>query len=73
MKTFGFSLLLMAIVPLVGCENKRDVRVDAPGVKVDVGPDGAHVDTPRAKVDAGRDGATVDTPRSDVKVDADAK
>jgi hypothetical protein len=69
MKSMISIALLVAVFPLVGCENKRDVKIDTPNVKVNAGPDGATVETPNVKVDADKEGATVDTPKRDVDVD----
>lgn len=50
------AFLLMALLILVGCK----AEVNAPGVSVKVGPDGAKVNAPGVKVEAGPGGAKVD-------------
>jgi hypothetical protein len=50
--------ILLALVALLGCESKVDVKT--PNVKVKVDGDGVKVDAPGVKVDAGKDGVKVD-------------
>lgn len=50
--------ILLALIALVGCDSKVDVKT--PNVKVKVDGDGVKVDTPNLKVDAGKDGVKVD-------------
>lgn len=50
------TILLLALIAVVGCK----AEVNAPGVSVKVGPDGAKVNAPGVKVEAGPSGAKVD-------------
>ncbi len=50
------SLLLVSCLVVTGCKSE----VNAPGVKVSVGPGGAKVEAPGVKVEAGPGGAKVD-------------
>jgi hypothetical protein len=50
------SVVLLSILAIVGCK----AEVNAPGVSVKVGPDGAKVSAPGVKVEAGSGGAKVD-------------
>ncbi|MFT3878600.1 MAG: hypothetical protein QM703_02950 [Gemmatales bacterium] len=49
------TILLLIVLAVVGCK----AEVNAPGVSVKVGPDGAKVNAPGVKVEAGPDGAKV--------------
>ncbi|HQR08132.1 MAG TPA: hypothetical protein PLN21_14990 [Gemmatales bacterium] len=50
------TMALLTILSVVGCK----AEVNAPGVSVKVGPDGAKVNAPGVKVEAGPGGAKVD-------------
>jgi hypothetical protein len=50
------TILLMTFLAVVGCK----AEVNAPGVSVKVGPDGAKVNAPGVKVEAGPGGTKVD-------------
>ncbi len=50
------TMLLLAVLAVVGCK----AEVNAPGVSVKVGPDGAKVNAPGVKVEAGPGGTKVD-------------
>ncbi len=50
--------ILLALIALVGCDSKVDVKT--PNVKVKVDGDGVNVNAPGVKVEAGKDGVKVD-------------
>lgn len=76
-------LMAMAIGGLlaVGCNGQTDKRqvedspentglkIEAPGVDLEVGDNGVHVDAPGTQVDVDKDHVEIDAPDTDVKVD----